>query len=118
MSDMVTMKPTAFVSIPLFNQGEAAVQVTGNSMKGVINHGDWIVVKKINNVRELIYGEAYLIVTREDNLKTVKYLCEDEESPEEYFYLSPYNIEQFRGQRIRKDDIIEIHKVVGLFRSI
>jgi hypothetical protein len=115
MSDVVAMKPSAFINIPMFNQGEYAVPVTGHSMKGYINHGDWVVIKKITNHESIMYGEAHLIVTKSDNLKTVKFL-KPSKNPEK-LTLVPYNIEQFEPHEIRKDDVIEIYRVIGSFRS-
>jgi SOS-response transcriptional repressor LexA len=115
MSDVVAMKPSAFINIPMFSQGEYAVPVTGHSMKGYINHGDWVVIKKITNHESIMYGEAHLIVTKSDNLKTVKFL-KPSKNPEK-LTLVPYNIEQFEPHEIRKDDVIEIYRVIGSFRS-
>ena len=116
MADVVALKPDTFIRIPIFAQGEFALQVTGNSMKGIINHGDWIVVKRITNKEAIIYGEVFLIVTKSDNLKTVKYIKEHENS--DYLWLIPYNIEQFQPQTIRKEEILELYIVSGLFRSM
>lgn len=116
MSDIVTMKPQTCITIPIFNQGEFALQVTGNSMKGYINHGDWIVVKKITEIRDLIFGEPYLVITRADNLKTVKFIRKG--SSEETLTLTPYNTAQFDQQEILKESILEIYKVIGLFRNM
>lgn len=116
LSDVVALKPSTFIHIPMFSQGEFALQVTGNSMKGLINSNDWIVVKKIINREAIIYGEVYLVVTREDNLKTVKFIKEHQNK--KLLWLVPYNIEQFSEQAILKSDILEMYKVVGLFRSI
>ena len=115
MSDMVTLRPSTFINIPMFSQGEYAVQVTGHSMKGYINHGDWIVVKRIINRDAIIYGEPYLVVTKTDNLKTVKFVKPSQEDPDS-LCLIPYNIEQFEEQDLPKDEILELYRVVGLFR--
>ena len=116
MADVVAYGPSTFVGIPIFSQGEFALQASGHSMKGFINHGDWIVVKKITNRNAIIYGEAYVVVTRGDNLKTVKFLKEHKDKNK--LWLVPYNIEQFDEQTILKDDILEMYSVVGLFRKI
>jgi len=116
MSDVVALKPAAFINIPMFSQGEYALQVTGHSMKGLINHGDWIVVKRITNRDAVIFGEPYLIVTKSDNLKTVKFLKASQDDPGN-FCLVPYNIEQFEEQDIKKEEVLELYRVVGLFRS-
>lgn len=116
MSDVVALKPSAFINIPMFSQGEYALQVTGHSMKGLINHGDWIVVKRITNRNSIIYGEPYLVVTKSDNLKTVKFVKPSEDD-DDSLCLIPYNIEQFDPQDIKKEEILEMYRVIGLFRS-
>ena len=116
LTDHITMKPSAFVTIPMFSSGEAAVQVKGHSMKGYINHGDWIVIKRINNKDAIIYGEPYLVVTKSDNLKTVKFVKKG--TQKNTLLLCPYNVEQFDDQEIEKEEVHEMYSVVGLFRSL
>ncbi len=74
MGDVVALKPDTFIRIPMFSQGQFALTVTGNSMKGFINHGDWVVIRQITDREEIIFGEPHLIVTKADNFKTVKFL--------------------------------------------
>lgn len=116
MQDVVAYGPQTFVNIPIFSQGEFALQASGHSMKGYINQGDWIVVKRITNRDAIIYGECYVVVTKGDNLKTVKFIKEHKDLKK--LWLVPYNIEQFEPQSLLKDDIIEIYSVVGLFRKV
>ncbi len=116
LSDHITMKPKAFVTIPMFSSGDAALQVKGHSMKGYINHGDWIVVKRIVNKEAIIYGEPYLVVTKSDQLKTVKFVKQGDSK--DTLWLCPYNIEQFEPQEIEKSEVLEMYSVVGLFRSL
>lgn len=114
MQDVVALRPETFVNIPMFSKGEFAVQVTGHSMKGCLNHGDWIVIRRITNKNFIVFGECYLVVTKSDNLKTVKFLNEHED--ESKLWLSAYNSEQFRSQPIDKSEILEIYKVEGSLR--
>ncbi len=116
MADVVAYGPKTFVTIPIFSQGEFALQASGHSMKGYINQGDWIVVKRINNRNALIYGECYVVVTKGDNLKTVKFVKQHKD--DDKLLLVPYNTEQFEAQSIAKEDVIEIYSVVGLFRKV
>lgn len=115
MADAVAMRANTFINIPIFSKGEFAIQVRGNSMKGYINHGDWIVIRRIYDVNRIIYGEPYVICTRINNLRTVKFVNRHED--EDYLWLSPYNIEQFESQEIEKMDILEMYAVEGLFRD-
>lgn len=116
MSDMTTLQPDTFIRIPMFSRGEFAVQVTGHSMKGYINNGDWAVIRKMNDPNRIIYGECYLIVTRANNLHTVKFLNEHEDT--DLLWLSAYNSEQFNSQSIEKTDILELYQVIGRFSRV
>lgn len=115
--DNEILLPLAIKRIPHFSRADGAVQVNGHSMKGYINHGDWIVIKKITNKEVIIYGEPYLIITKSDNLRTVKFVkeCTDDE---DLLTLVPYNIEQFEPQDIEKNEILELYEIIGLFRSM
>lgn len=117
MSDVVTLKPDTFIKIPMFSRGEYAIQVTGNSMKGFVNNGDWAVIRSITNKNKIIFGECYVVITRDDQLRTIKFLNQDKEN-DSILWLSPYNIEQFQSQSIEKTDILEIYQVIGIFRRI
>lgn len=116
MGDVVALKPDAFIKIPMFSQGQFALSVTGNSMKGFINHGDWVVIRAITDRDEIIFGEPHLIVTKADNIKTVKFLKEGD-TPDK-FWLVPYNIEQFEPQQIKKSSVLELYRVIGVFKTV
>lgn len=116
MADVVALRPDTFIHIPMFSQGEFALQVTGHSMRPYISHGDFVVVKRIINRDAIIYDEPYMMVTKDDNLKTVKFVKEHKEKKK--LWLVPYNIEQFNEQTILKEDILELYRVVGLFRTV
>lgn len=117
MSDVITMKPETFIKIPIFSQGEYALEVSGNSMHPYIRHGDWIVVKEVLNKNFIIYGECYLVLTKSDNFKTVAFLNEVDYD-EKVLYLSKYNTEQFKGQTIPKEEIYKLYKVIGKFGKV
>lgn len=116
MGDVVALKPDTFIRIPMFSQGQFALTVTGNSMKGFINHGDWVVIRQITDREEIIFGEPHLIVTKADNFKTVKFLKEGD-SPDK-FWLVPYNVEQFEPQQIKKSSVLELYRVIGVFKTV
>ncbi len=115
--DEVTMQPYAFRKIPMFTQADGAVLVKGHSMKGYINHGDWVVIRRVTNKEFIIYGEPYLIITKSDNYKTVKFIKQHMDA-DDYITLVPYNIDQFEPQDIPKSEIHELYSIVGLFRSM
>ena len=116
MGDVVALKPDTFIRITMFSQGQFALTVTGNSMKGFINHGDWVVIRQITDREEIIFGEPHLIVTKADNFKTVKFLKEGDTSDK--FWLVPYNVEQFEPQQIKKSSVLELYRVIGVFKTV
>lgn len=63
MGDVVALRPDTFIRIPMFSQGQFAVQVTGHSMKPYISHADWVVIRKITDRSEIIYGEPFCCAT-------------------------------------------------------
>ena len=115
--DHEILMPIALKRIPLFSKADGAVQVSGNSMKGYINNGDWIVIRKIINKQLIIYGEPYLVITKTDNYRTVKFLKESMDDPK-CFTLIPYNIEQFEPHDIPKTEVLELYSILGLFRAM
>ena len=69
-------KPTSFINIPQLIDCMAAFPVFGTSMKGVIEPGDIIVVKEINNRMEFDPSLPYMIITDENRM--IKFLSIDE----------------------------------------
>lgn len=112
ITDVITLKPSTIVNIPFFRGCDGAVQVTGNSMKGLINNGDFVGVKRLYDWNEIIYGEPHLIITKIDKEPTVKFL-KRHETNDDLFWLVPYNIEQFEPQEIAKANISHIYRVKG-----
>lgn len=112
LSDEVAFKKETFYKIPHFERADAMIRVAGHSMKGKINDGDYVIIRKINDIDRILYGEIYYVITKANNLKTVKYLKKHNQD-DRYLWLVPYNIEQFEPQEIEKEDIMELYKVEG-----
>jgi len=117
MADVVTVKPDTFVNMPLLSRAEFVCVAQGNSMKGYINNGDYVAVRRIWNPDRIIYGECYVIITKESMQRTIKFVNENKDN-KKLLWLSPYNVEQFQSQSIEKEDILEMYQVVGVVRSI
>lgn len=60
IADTVALAADTFIRIPMFNKGEGAIQMMGNSMKPYINNADWIVIRRITDHNRIIYGECYV----------------------------------------------------------
>jgi len=56
MSDVITLRRDTFKKMPMLSQGEFMIQVTGNSMKGIINHGDWVAIRRIYDFKNATEG--------------------------------------------------------------
>lgn len=81
-----------------------------------INSGDKICLKKLDSIDEIIFGEIYAIITKND-LRTIKWIVR---SPDEKkIRLVPENKDPRYGdfQDIRKNEIIHVFKVVGSIRA-
>ncbi len=58
--------PDAYISFPPFADADRWTDVTGHSMEPLINHGDMVALKQIDDWRDfLLSGEIYCIVTEE-----------------------------------------------------
>ena len=101
----------------MFTRAEFVLPVRGHSMKGYIDHGDFVAVRRITNVNLIIYGEPYVVITREANMRTVKFVNQNKED-DSTLWLSPYNTEQFDSQLIPKTDILEMYVVLGKLKDL
>lgn len=107
------IEPQYFINIPKFQEGDLAIRIRGHSMKGYINHGEIVICKMIKGWDNfMIYGRPYLIITRTDNFRTIKFIKENKED-NSLLWLVPYNIEQFDEQLIPKDEILFMYEVLG-----
>ena len=60
------------VTLPGLSSGSSIVHVTGNSMSPVINDGGYIAIHQLHNMRNIFWGQIYVIVMEE--YRMVKYL--------------------------------------------
>jgi len=116
LADVIALLPSTFSHIPMFSQGELAIQVTSHSMRPYISHGDFIVVKKIINMEAIIFNEVYMIDTKYDYLKAIHFIREHNDRRK--LILASYDCDNFQQQSILKENILEMYRVVGLFRTI
>lgn len=93
------IKPTFYINFPKYNNADSWVNITGNSMKPLINNGDMIAIKRIRDwERYILYGEIYAIVT--DEYRTVKKIHKSEKV-DNYLRLVPVN-ENYDEQDVDK----------------
>lgn len=116
MADAMPINDDTYVRLPMFTRAEFILPVRGHSMKGYIDSGDFIAVRRITNIELIIYGEPYVVITRETNMRTVKFVNQHEDLSK--LWLSPYNTEQFNSQSIAKSDVLEMYVVLGKLKDL
>ena len=113
MENYTALEPEYYLDIPFFRDCDFAGKVVGDSMYPKYRHGSIIVCKRITAWQKFFEaGRAYLVITRTDNFRAVKYLQEDD-TDNDYLWLLSHNAESFPPQRIPKDEILELYLVKG-----
>lgn len=77
-----TMKPDDYISVPHLPKCDGAVYVTGDSMRPILNSGDIVMYKILDDIKNSIFfGEMYLLGLDMggDEYITVKYIHRSEE---------------------------------------
>lgn len=101
--------PSKFISIPGYEKADFWCRASGDSMKPVINNGDIIALKAVEDWQIFLpMNEVYAIMTTND-LRTVKIVRKG--SDEAHFTLHTYN-EEFEDQEIPKSAITKVFKVL------
>ena len=107
--------PTKYISIPGYEKADFWCRASGDSMKPVINNGDIIALKTVNDWQSFLpMNEVYAIMTTND-LRTVKVVRRGLDDA--HFTLHAYN-EEFEDQEIPKSAITKVLKVLGSLKAI
>lgn len=109
------INPLYYINFPQYNKAECWVNVTGHSMEPLINHGDMIALRKLEDwPTYMLYGEIYAIVT--DEYRTVKQV---KKSPrgDGFLRLVPANGE-YDEQDIPTAIIRHVYQVIGSAKRI
>lgn len=107
--------PTKYISIPGYEKADFWCRASGDSMKPVINNGDIIALKTVNDWQSFLpMNEVYAITTTND-LRTVKVVRRGLDDA--HFTLHAYN-EEFEDQEIPKSAITKVFKVLGSLKAI
>lgn len=114
--DKISCKPDYFVDFTPFNDADMWINVVGNSMRPIINHGDIIAVKRVKDWSSfMLYGEMYAIIT--DEFHTIRVVTKSESN--DYVRLVPLNTDSlYCEQDIPKDKIRSIYIVKGSVRRL
>lgn len=100
--------------------GCVGIYVYGDSMNPEYKSGDIIFVRRLTDASEIDYGRAYVIVTQ--NERVLKCIYQSKHDAD-CLRLTSFNEETnrhgdrlFPDKEIKKDNILFIYKVVGMFR--
>ena len=106
-----TLIPAYHIKFPKYRDALCWVNATGDSMTPLINHGDMVALKRLDNWRDgVLFGEVYAIVT--NDFRTIKKIRKSARG-EEYFLFVPENTDGFDDQEVLKDSILTVYKVLG-----
>ena len=110
---------TEYVTMEGLN-GCVGIYVYGDSMNPEYKAGDIVFVRRITDASEIDYGRAYVIVTRDDRVLKCIYQSKHDA---DCLRLTSFNEETnrhgdrlFPDKEIKKENILFIYKVVGMFR--
>ena len=100
--------------------GCVGIYVYGDSMNPEYKAGDIVFVRRITDASEIDYGRAYVIVTRDDRVLKCIYQSKHDA---DCLRLTSFNEDTnrhgdrlFPDKEIKKENILFIYKVVGMFR--
>ncbi len=100
--------------------GCVGIYVYGDSMNPEYKAGDIVFVRRITDAAEIDYGRAYVIITQ--NERVLKCIYQSKHDAD-CLRLTSFNEDTnrhgdrlFPDKEIRKDNILFIYKVVGMFR--
>ncbi len=100
-----------------FSNCDLCIPAVGDSMEPKIGHGDIVSLRKITNIKEILWGEIYLIIaTSPHRVSTLKLVFPNPEDDNSIILrsLNP----AYRGDTIiEKHTIQEIYKVIGSIRQ-
>lgn len=109
-----TAVPDGFISFPHIRGAEAWVDISGKSMSPLIDPGDVIAIKHIDDWQtNILYGEVYALVT--DQYRTVKRIRKSDRDG--WIRLVPENPD-YDAQDIPVSSVRSIYQVLGCAKKI
>ena len=105
---------TKMVCVPLMDEAEAFLRVSGNSMIDCYCPGDVVGITHIDfkNGELVQFGEAYLVITKKQRM--LKYVRRGQ-SPD-IWILESHNTQKYDAIDVRVEDIVALFMVVGVVR--
>lgn len=89
------------VNLPNVSPTAAIIRANGDSMEPHIKDGDWIAVREVFNLKEIYYGQVYLVIT--DEYRMLKYLRKDKD--EQHYVILRSENEKYDDIRLAKTSI-------------
>lgn len=109
-----TAVPDGFISFPHIRGAEAWVDISGKSMSPLIDPGDVIAIKHIDDWQtNILYGEVYALVT--EQYRTVKRIRKSDR--EGWIRLVPENPD-YDPQDIPVTSVVALYQVLGCAKKI
>ena len=109
-----TAKPDGYISFPNIRGAQAWVDISGKSMSPLIDPGDVIAIKLVEDWQtNILYGEVYALVT--EQYRTVKRIRRSERDG--WIRLVPENPD-YDPQDIPASSIIALYQVLGCAKKI
>lgn len=106
--------PTKCITIPGYDKADFWCRASGDSMKPIINNGDIIALKAIEDWQSFLpMNEVYAVMTTND-LRTVKVVRRG--SDDMHLTLHAYN-EEYEDQEIPKASITKVFRVLGSLKA-
>jgi hypothetical protein len=105
-------EPDGYIDLEIFNRCDAIFPIVGISLEPLIHSGDLIGIRRLDNYNwEYIEtGKIYMIITREERM--IKFINKADDS--DYIVCSSPNYHDFK---VRKDEIIEMHRVLASIKA-
>lgn len=111
-----TVNPAYYIKFPQYAKADSWVNVTGHSMEPLINHGDMIALRLVNDWHTyLLYGEIYAIVT--DEYRTIKTIRKSSKG-EDFLRFVPTNRAEYDEQDVPVSIIQNVFQVLGCAKKI
>lgn len=106
------VEPEFYISVPHFSDIDFYIRVTGDSMYPKYRHGDIIAVKKMESSAFFAWYEPYVVITRTNRMRLLKYLHPHPEDDSQLLLVS-YDKNKFPPQPIAREEIEELYQVKG-----
>lgn len=113
-SDIVNLKPTYYMYIPLFKDADFAITMTDRAMEPSIPMGAMIILKsQMTDI--IIYGHTYYIEIGDLTMVRIIRKCE---SSDDSITLQVVNTDRYDNITVKKDTIKSLYLVYGVLNRL